>query len=242
MSAPASALQLEANRANARLSTGPRTAQGKQASSRNAQSHGLTSRHALLPGEDAAEYEQHHRDRALHYHPANPVDHAAVAELADLQWRLLRVPAFEAHLLSIEFRKLTTDAELKPLIEKLESDEEITALAFQRLVESRVLTNLYNLEARLSRRAEKLEKILATRATNRILGAYHTAMSKPNLLNTSPIEENEPNCGESLEIDEPVRQVIGSEPGRNQPCPCNSGLKYKRCCWNKPKTGTHVAA
>lgn len=28
----------------------------------------------------------------------------------------------------------------------------------------------------------------------------------------------------------PVRQVIGSAPGRNEPCPCGSQLKYKRCC------------
>jgi hypothetical protein len=23
--------------------------------------------------------------------------------------------------------------------------------------------------------------------------------------------------------------------GRNQPCPCGSGKKYKKCCLNKPK-------
>ena len=29
-----------------------------------------------------------------------------------------------------------------------------------------------------------------------------------------------------------------SEPktGRNEPCPCGSGMKYKRCCLNKPQT------
>ena len=31
---------------------------------------------------------------------------------------------------------------------------------------------------------------------------------------------------------EPVQQVIGSPPGRNQPCPCGSGAKFKRCCGN----------
>ncbi|MGA2149181.1 MAG: SEC-C metal-binding domain-containing protein [Bryobacteraceae bacterium] len=24
--------------------------------------------------------------------------------------------------------------------------------------------------------------------------------------------------------------------GRNEPCPCGSGQKYKRCCLNKPVT------
>ena len=29
--------------------------------------------------------------------------------------------------------------------------------------------------------------------------------------------------------------VIKTEPtiGRNEPCPCGSGLKYKKCCMNK---------
>lgn len=24
-----------------------------------------------------------------------------------------------------------------------------------------------------------------------------------------------------------------SKPGRNDPCPCGSGKKYKKCCWSK---------
>jgi hypothetical protein len=31
----------------------------------------------------------------------------------------------------------------------------------------------------------------------------------------------------------PVRSQ--PKPGRNQPCPCGSGKKYKRCCWAKEK-------
>jgi transposase-like protein len=38
---------------------------------------------------------------------------------------------------------------------------------------------------------------------------------------------------------EPIRRP--AEPGRNAQCPCNSGLKYKRCCANKPMP-TEVAA
>ena len=48
--------KIEANRANAQHSTGPRTEEGKAASSRNALKHGLTSFTVLLPTEDPAEY------------------------------------------------------------------------------------------------------------------------------------------------------------------------------------------
>jgi len=52
----ASQRQIEANRLNAQASTGPRTAEGKAASSGNALTHGLTARTVLLAGEDPEGY------------------------------------------------------------------------------------------------------------------------------------------------------------------------------------------
>ncbi|HSU30291.1 MAG TPA: hypothetical protein VLJ11_03565, partial [Bryobacteraceae bacterium] len=45
----------EVNRQNALHSTGPRTPEGKRASSRNSFQHGLYSKQLVLPGEDPAE-------------------------------------------------------------------------------------------------------------------------------------------------------------------------------------------
>ena len=47
------------NRANSAHSTGPRTESGKQRSSQNALSHGLTARTAVLPTEDPDTYQRH---------------------------------------------------------------------------------------------------------------------------------------------------------------------------------------
>ena len=52
----ASQRQIAANRLNAQAYTGPRTAEGKAASSGNALTHGLTARTVLLAGEDPEEY------------------------------------------------------------------------------------------------------------------------------------------------------------------------------------------
>jgi hypothetical protein len=49
----ASAKQIEANRRNARNSTGPKTAAGKDRTRLNALKHGITARTVVLPGEDA---------------------------------------------------------------------------------------------------------------------------------------------------------------------------------------------
>jgi len=32
---------------------------------------------------------------------------------------------------------------------------------------------------------------------------------------------------------EPI--TVDKEPGRNDPCPCGSGKKYKKCCYGKEK-------
>jgi hypothetical protein len=46
--------QIEANRRNAQHSTGPRTAEGKAASSMNALKTGIDAQSSVIPGEDAA--------------------------------------------------------------------------------------------------------------------------------------------------------------------------------------------
>ena len=48
--------QINANRANAQKSTGPRTEEGKAASSRNRLSHGFAASATIMPGENPEEF------------------------------------------------------------------------------------------------------------------------------------------------------------------------------------------
>ena len=89
-----------ANRANSQHSTGPRTAAGKQRSSQNALSHGLTSRSPVLATEDPANYQRHCRQLFDEYLPATPTETQLTQELADTAWRLNRIPLLEAELFS----------------------------------------------------------------------------------------------------------------------------------------------
>jgi hypothetical protein len=89
-----------ANRANAQHSTGPRTDSGKQRSSKNALTHGLTSRSPLLATEDPAAYDAHRRGFFDEYSPVTPTETQLTQELADTSWRLNRIPLLEADLLS----------------------------------------------------------------------------------------------------------------------------------------------
>ncbi|MGD0134780.1 MAG: hypothetical protein ABSE57_22245 [Bryobacteraceae bacterium] len=88
------------NRENAQRSTGPRTAAGKQRSSRNALSHGLTAASPVLPTEDRAAYQDHRLRFFDEYKPATPTESQLVQELIDTSWRLNRIPLLEAGALA----------------------------------------------------------------------------------------------------------------------------------------------
>lgn len=96
----ASALQIEANRANAHLSTGPRSATGKEVSSKNAQKHNLTGGTAFLEGENREEYDEHLLKYFRQFKPLAEHDIHFTVEMADAKWRLNRARRMEIEILT----------------------------------------------------------------------------------------------------------------------------------------------
>ncbi|MBV9267736.1 MAG: hypothetical protein JO061_16325 [Acidobacteriaceae bacterium] len=92
--------RLQANRANAHLSTGPRTEEGKAASSRNSFKHGLYSKELVIPGEDPAELDSLKADLIAEHQPGNTTEEILVNEMAEHYWRLKRFRRVEAALMS----------------------------------------------------------------------------------------------------------------------------------------------
>ncbi|MGC2656782.1 MAG: hypothetical protein WA324_02320 [Bryobacteraceae bacterium] len=90
--------QIAANQANAQLSTGPKTEEGKAKSSLNAVSTGLTGRTVLLPTDDVQAYGAHFARFVDRYKPATPEEQELVQDLAQTKWRLLRIPQLEEDL------------------------------------------------------------------------------------------------------------------------------------------------
>ena len=80
--------QIEANRANARKSTGPRTPAGKAIVARNAVRHGLLGEQVVVEGEDRARFARH-RDAMLRaLVPVEEVEVTLAERLIGLSWRL----------------------------------------------------------------------------------------------------------------------------------------------------------
>lgn len=92
--------RVEANRANARKSTGPRTAEGKLRSSLNNRKHGLTGAHAILPGEDPEAFDLLKETLLAQFPTHSEIEAHLIDELAQAQWKLARAERMEAAALA----------------------------------------------------------------------------------------------------------------------------------------------
>jgi hypothetical protein len=94
----ASPAQINANRANALKSTGPRSIEGKSASRFNALKHGIDAASVVIPGEDPADYDalvaDYHRD----FHPQSPSETFHVDTMLRADWQKRRLQRVEADL------------------------------------------------------------------------------------------------------------------------------------------------
>src|SRR5579864_6283028 len=98
--------QIEANRRNARLSTGPKTEDGKRTSRRNAVRHGLTAETVIKDLEDANDYAAFELAVTSAYEATTAVERELVLRLASLLWRLRRATAIESGLFKIQAKQL----------------------------------------------------------------------------------------------------------------------------------------
>ena len=91
----ASEVQLAANRANALKSTGPKTEEGKAASSRNARKHGFHCGVLILADESVEEFDQLAAELVASYRPRNRAERLIVDLISAAQWKLRRLRRYE---------------------------------------------------------------------------------------------------------------------------------------------------
>jgi hypothetical protein len=147
--------QVAANQANAQLSTGPKSADGKAKSSRNALKTGLTGRTMILPKDQAELYEQHVLAYGERFNPEGDHETELVQSIADCRWRLGSIPGLEAALYARGF------AEFKDMFEDEPEDQRGLLIAGETMIRYRKdFMNLLLQEQRLARRANKEEEEL----------------------------------------------------------------------------------
>lgn len=106
----------EANRRNARRSTGPKTAAGKAVASRNALKHGLLSKVVLLPGDDGVAFQRLTREMRAALAPLGDLEIFLADRVITSAWRLRRA-------LQIERDMMTADLENRLMWWTMHEDE-----------------------------------------------------------------------------------------------------------------------
>ena len=91
----ASAAQITANQANARFSTGPRTAEGKAASAQNNTSHGLCSRQFVILAGEEQEFTDFMTELHAAIQPVGAIERDLFTQHAHASWTLRRCRSAE---------------------------------------------------------------------------------------------------------------------------------------------------
>ena len=99
--------QIDANRRNARKSTGPITEEGKLQSRCNAVRHGLTAETVIGALEDAEDYKAFEATIIADYDAQSAVERELVLRLVSLLWRLRRTTTIETGLFEMEAEHLS---------------------------------------------------------------------------------------------------------------------------------------
>ncbi len=90
--------QIEANRANAQLSTGPRSPEGKAASSQNARTHGLTSKDLVILPHEQDDFLNFQIEFTGQIKPIGALELTAFDNLLHAAWNMRRIRRLEAQL------------------------------------------------------------------------------------------------------------------------------------------------
>lgn len=142
--------RIEANQANAQKSTGPSSAAGKAASSRNAIKHALTGETVLLPTDDTATYQTRLDYYTELYKPATFEERRLVQAIHDANWRLDRITRMEFTIYAKGSAELAGEFQDVPEDQRAHFIELEVAQRYDR-----DLRNLHTQEARIQRQRAK---------------------------------------------------------------------------------------
>jgi len=171
LKSPISSEKRKANRLNALKSTGPKTPEGKQRSSRNASTHGIFSQHLVLPGESQERFDALREELIAEHRPRTVTELFLVERMAQTMWRMTRLQAAEA----------ASHASYVEEMKRLRSRREAEAMTTEQ--------NMVNILAAAPGESSVLEKL--HRYEKRLEGTLHRSLRELRKLRT-PVNDEEP--------------------------------------------------
>lgn len=97
--------QIKANRNNAKLSTGPKSGEGKEIVGMNALNHGVFSRQVLIDGESKKDFESLKMEFYNQFQPQGLLEQLFLERALAAAWRLSRVTQMESMLMNYATQK-----------------------------------------------------------------------------------------------------------------------------------------
>ena len=145
--------QINANRQNAKKSSGPRTPKGKTRTAQNALKHGLLAQDSVIPSEEAADFDNHLTAIEDSYLPRNRVEKEIVRQIADVMWRMQRLSRIESSAIAASIER-TRDVQKRLYPDRMKEghEGEVQLLGTSMLNASKFLNNLARYDGHLSRR------------------------------------------------------------------------------------------
>ena len=238
--------------------TGPRTDEGKSASSQNNRQHGLSTANIIVSAEERPFFDQMESELRDEIVPAGPLEDFAFQRLVTASWQIEKCRQKEASLRALELTE-QNEANLEKVhryyqrwegsynsalrqIRMLQTDRGIQGYVIGKPVENfSPLADVSKIEQFARRIAQpvtyqsELRKALATQHAIIILEKQIQALGAvPITYEHQPHQcpERERRVAETGTKSTTCETKSAPQPevGRNSPCPCGSGRKFKRCC------------
>jgi hypothetical protein len=161
--------KIEANRRNARKSTGPRTERGKERARLNALRHGLTAKQLVSVDEDFGDFARFNAELRETLAPADAVEEQFVECIAVSTWRLRRLWRAEAGAIHLSQRR--SNYWDKPTAAFAAAPDHLTRLSRYEVATERLIQRAYAmLERRQARRSRDKDENCETKP-NSLVGS-----------------------------------------------------------------------
>ena len=239
--------QLAANRANAQHSTGPSSPDGRAASSQNARTHGLRAPYLthFSPDEERA-FRAWCDDLRACLLPGSALEDELFQQMTIHGWKARQGEALFGACYNLgimdkinghfdEQGALTPENRLKFDIPGATPAEALAASQ----ADPRLAAGIYMLGLRRRPSILTLQRMITSHEN-----AFHRRRKELERLiaQRRALQAVESKCATETAQTNPISSPgVPSGPGRNSPCPCGSGLKFKRCCLGKPRPAPAAA-
>jgi len=258
--------QIAANRNNAQASCGPVTAAGKTRVSGNAISHGLYSGGDFILPDERDLYAEFCAGFQTDLAPEGAIEQTLSAEIVHAAWRLRRCSLVEAGMVRVggdENADENSAGQLDPLLDKTQQAVDRARAHAHRLFH-RAMSELRRLQTERQFRIEFLPADFDTAilglAGYKDIAPVLTNDVRRKLLLEKLRRTEERSAADDLmaQLQLPIPAAADPQPeiaiqsqsgfahpvsiGRNSPCHCGSGVKFKRCCGKSAPAVLNVAA